>query len=884
MNTLLVIIGELLFIALVIILLYQLKPKISLVPLYIFIGSNQYSQHFLSGTIFVRIFGEFAVSTGSVIIFCSSLFAILLIYIKEGIPQTRTLIFGIVFSNVTLTILAAMSSFQLETSEVIVRSPGSAQELFNINYRIFLTGTIALILDSFLIVILYEFLVSKTKILKLFGGILATLLAVLYFDSILFSVGSFYGSPRFQNVLISQLIGKTFAGVFFAIVLYLFLIYSNGGKGSSFKTLSGQKQDVFSILTYRDRFEGLYAGGTDFEKHLTDQLVNTLETMSDGFISLDKKWKYTYLNKETADFLNQKAVNLIGKNIWKKFPEMVGRPFYINCHKAVETGKQMEFEEFNETIEKWFYYRLIPSENGLSVFFEDITEAKESEFAIQLVQRRNEALLNAMPDLMFIINREGVFTDFHNPHHRTTLVPPDSYIGVSVKSLLPAEVAGETIINIEKTLRTGEIVEHYYQLEYPEGLRFFEARYVKNSESDVLTVVRDITVEKETEIAFQESESKYRLLIEQASDGILVHNSEGKILEFNFAAAEYSGYTREEFEKLTIFDLLFPEDLEELPIPFERLKNGETTGTIRRVKKKDGSEIMMEVRSRMNDKGNVIAIVRDITERLRAEAELEIYRNNLELLVNERTKELEIEKIKAQSADKLKSAFLATMSHELRTPLNSIIGFTGILLKEIAGPMNDEQKKQLGMVRNSGRHLLSLINDILDLSKIEAGELTFANESFDFVKTVEKVTALIKPMAEEKGLNLVVNTSLPEINLVSDERRVEQILLNLLGNAVKFTNQGSIKIDCRLNRKMLITNIKDTGIGIREEDIDKLFVPFSQIDSGLTRNHEGTGLGLSISKKLVKKLGGSISVKSEFGKGSTFVVSVPLDNDSEKQK
>lgn len=563
----------------------------------------------------------------------------------------------------------------------------------------------------------------------------------------------------------------------------------------------------------------------------------------------------------------------------ERISEMVGRPFYINCHKAVETLKQMEFEEFNETIEKWFYYRLIPSENGLSVFFEDITEAKESEFAIQLVQRRNEALLNAMPDLMFIINREGVFTDFHNPHDRSTLVPPDSYIGVSVRSLLPAEVAGETIINIEKTLRTGEIVEHYYQLEYSEGLRFFEARYVKNSESDVLTVVRDITVEKETEIAFRESESKYRSLIEQASDGILVHNLSGNILEFNIAAAKYTGYDREEFEKITIFDLLFPEDLIDLPIPFERLKAGETTGTQRRIKKKDGSEIMMELRSRMNDQGNIIAIARDVTDKIKIDAELKIYRENLEELVKKRTAELEIEKIKAQSADKLKSAFLATMSHELRTPLNSIIGFTGILIKEIAGPMNDEQKKQLGMVRNSGRHLLSLINDILDLSKIEAGELKFSQQSFNYNKTVEKVISLVKPMADEKGLSLIVNLSPEQIKLVSDERRVEQILINLLGNAVKFTDNGSVKIDCRLNGKMLITNIIDTGIGIKEDDIDKLFVPFSQIDSGLSRNHEGTGLGLSISKKLVKILGGSINVKSEFGKGSTFVMSLPIDND-----
>lgn len=1001
MNMILVIGVELLFVAFIIILLYQLKSKLSLAPLYIFIGSNQYFQAILATSFYVKIFGDYAISTGSLILFCSSLFAILLIYIKEGISQTRTLIFGIIFSNITLTILAAMTSLQIETLKDIMLSIGVAGELFQINYRLFLVGTTTLVLDSFLIVIVYEFLVTKTRILKLFSGILAALLTVLYFDSFVFSFGSFYGNPQFQNILISQLIGKTVVGFFFAVILYLFLKYSDNNAIT--KSINGQSHEVFSILTYREKFEGLDVESTIFEKQLTAQLVNTLENMSDGFISLDKNWRFTYINKVPDAFLKMPREYHLGKSIWTEFPETLGTAIEINFKKAVEIGLQIEFEEFYKPFGLWFSFKAIPNKNGLSVFFQDITETKKARTEIALVQERNKALLNAIPDLMFVINKDGIYTDFRNPHGRYTIAPPESYIGASVKDIWPLELAIETLEYIEKTLETGEMTVQNYQLPYPVEISFFEARYIKNNETEVLALVRDVTSEKKTEIALKESEAKYRSLIEQASDGILVHDFEGNILDFNIAATKYTGYTREEFGKLKIFDLLFVEDLKDFPIPFERLRNGETTGVPRRIKRKDGSTIIMELSSRMNDEGNVIAIARDITERLKAEedivqsesrfrtltenapigifqtdsdgncvyvneywleisgftiaeslgrgwvaalhpedkeravnewdkavengaefnseyrllnkegkptlvqtravrivdssgvkygyigvlrdvteqrktdAELKLHREHLEELVKIRTRELEIEKVKAQSADRLKSAFLATMSHELRTPLNSIIGFTGLLLNEFAGPLNDEQKKQLGMVKSSGRHLLNLINDILDLSKIEAGELSFSQQSFDFCNAIEKVVSLIKPLAEAKGLIITFQMPSSEVILVSDERRVEQILINLFDNAVKFTDQGSVKIDCQMSEKMIVTKVIDTGIGIRKDDIKKLFVPFSQIDSGLARNHEGTGLGLSISQKLVKMLGGTITVESEIGKGSIFIVSFPLN-------
>jgi PAS domain S-box-containing protein len=250
----------------------------------------------------------------------------------------------------------------------------------------------------------------------------------------------------------------------------------------------------------------------------------------------------------------------------------------------------------------------------------------------------------------------------------------------------------------------------------------------------------------------------------------------------------------------------------------------------------------------------------------------------LEQRVAERTAELAIAKDRAEAADRLKSAFLATMSHELRTPLNSIIGFTGIMLQGLAGPLNPEQEKQLNMVYGSARHLLALINDILDLSKIEAGEVEIVREEFDVASLVSKVVKTVSPLAERKGLELAVALS-PEVGRIyCDRRRVEQILLNLVNNAIKFTKRGWVRIEGAIVENRLQVTVQDTGIGIKPEDMGKLFQVFRQVDTTITREHEGTGLGLAICKKLVTLLGGEIWAESEWGAGSTFTFTLPLSD------
>ncbi len=269
----------------------------------------------------------------------------------------------------------------------------------------------------------------------------------------------------------------------------------------------------------------------------------------------------------------------------------------------------------------------------------------------------------------------------------------------------------------------------------------------------------------------------------------------------------------------------------------------------------------------------------------RAAEALRRARDELELRVQERTAELVRANERLEELDRLKSEFLASMSHELRTPLNSIIGFTGILQQGFAGPVNEEQKKQLGLVFGSAKHLLSLINDLLDLSRIEAGKAEIEHEPFNFVEVVHEVIDNLAPMANQKKLRLISDLPGPRIDMVGDRKRCFQVLLNLANNAVKFTHCGEVKIIVHVDATNLRVCVADTGIGIKPEQMGLLFEAFRQADSSARRMYEGTGLGLHLCRRLLNLMDGTINVESTYGEGSwfTFVLPLRLPSMSKKQ-
>ncbi|MRW83093.1 response regulator [Pseudoduganella sp. FT26W] len=243
-------------------------------------------------------------------------------------------------------------------------------------------------------------------------------------------------------------------------------------------------------------------------------------------------------------------------------------------------------------------------------------------------------------------------------------------------------------------------------------------------------------------------------------------------------------------------------------------------------------------------------------------------------------REIALKNLELAEASRMKSAFIANMSHELRTPLNAIIGFTGALLMKLPGPLTPEQDKQLNTIRTSARHLLSLINDILDVAKIEAGKVTLELETVQCQEVVKDVVDTLRPLAVQKNLALEMDLADPAIVLETDRRALTQILLNLGNNAIKFTETGTVRVTLTQRNAdgqtpMIEFSVADSGAGIREEDQAKLFQAFSQLDSTSTRHAEGAGLGLYLCQNLANLIGGSLFFNSDFGHGSTFTLALP---------
>ncbi len=376
-----------------------------------------------------------------------------------------------------------------------------------------------------------------------------------------------------------------------------------------------------------------------------------------------------------------------------------------------------------------------------------------------------------------------------------------------------------------------------------------------------------------------QEKSRIAKVFEDASDPIIIEDSNGIIIDLNRAAEKAYGYSREELLSKPIKSLVPPEKHKQADELLERCKRGESLNNIEGVRwdrKQKLSPVLLTFSLLKDEDEKIVAIAttsRDITEEKKVEAALAEERQNLELKVEERTKELEQAQREAEFANQSKGDFLANMSHEIRTPMNAIIGMSHLVKKT---ELTSKQLNYIDKIQVSSQALLGIINDILDFSKIEAGKMTIEKTSFHLDEVLDHLATLVTMKAQEKGLEVLfsVGRTVPR-HLIGDPLRLGQILTNLTNNAVKFTEHGEIIVRIislkeERDEIQLKFEVRDTGIGLNEEQISRLFQSFSQADSSTTRKYGGTGLGLTICKKLVEMMEGEIWVESEPGKGSSF--------------
>jgi PAS domain S-box-containing protein len=529
-------------------------------------------------------------------------------------------------------------------------------------------------------------------------------------------------------------------------------------------------------------------------------------------------------------------------------------------------------------------YVLARSQGNLADAVRQKTDALRAELAGRMAaEEQFRLVMENLADMVAVLDLEGRRI-YNSPSYVRILGDTHQLQGTSSFEQIHAEDRERVKAAFLETVRTGRGHRLEYRLVDREGRpRYIESQgsVIRDDRGAVFRVVvvsRDITERRQTESILQENETRYRFLFEHNPMPMLIYERGSlRLLAVNEAFLRHYGYSREESLALLLTDLYPEEQKEKIASLIPTLRGHAYVGEWRH-RRRDGSYLTIVVSSHdlvYEGRQARVAVMTDISDRKRAEEELRQARDGLELRVAERTAELVAAKDRAEAADRLKSAFLATMSHELRTPLNSIIGFTGVILQGLAGPLTAEQRKQLDMVRESARHLLALINDVLDISKIEAGQIELVPAAFDLRGSIQSAVRAVEPLAARKQLPVLVDIA-PEVGvLTNDKRRVEQVLLNLLSNAIKFTEHGEVRLSARAELGGVRVSVKDTGIGIKPEDFSRLFQPFRQLDTGLTRQHEGTGLGLVICKRLVERMGGAITVESRAGAGSTFAFTLP---------
>jgi PAS domain S-box-containing protein len=521
---------------------------------------------------------------------------------------------------------------------------------------------------------------------------------------------------------------------------------------------------------------------------------------------------------------------------------------------------------------------------------EEISQRKKAEKALRKSEKQYRTTLDSMLEGCQIIGADWRYVylnDIAAEHGRR---PKEELIGRTMMEAYPGIEKTEMFKHLKRCLE--KRVSHRMENEfiYPDGSKgWFELSFEPVSEG-VFILSIDITERKKAEEALRASEYYLRKSQHIAHFGSWVLDVKTNRVEFSDEMFNIFGIKKEQFVGTLEYtqNLVIPEDRARVQKSYEDLLIRQKPVSMEySIIRTDGSvrHLWGNGEVELDEKGNLqrlVGTVLDITERKKAEEMLKKWSLELEERVHQRTSELEQRSqelaeanVNLEEMSRHKSQFLANMSHELRTPLNSIIGYTKLMLDGLEGEITEEQRKDLQTVYNNSQNLLALINDLLDLSKIEAGKVTLSNETFTIAELLDEALPAIKWLAEKKGLALEYKVSPGIDHIYADRAKTKQTLVNILANAVKFTEKGGIKLDIAEGDGEFVFSVSDTGMGIKKEDLKVIFDSFKQVGPAQIAGFEGTGLGLAISKQFVEMQGGRIWAESELGKGSTFTFTLP---------
>jgi len=486
----------------------------------------------------------------------------------------------------------------------------------------------------------------------------------------------------------------------------------------------------------------------------------------------------------------------------------------------------------------------------------DITERHQAEMALRKSEATNRALLELIPDLLIRLGRDGTYLDFVSAEDGTKFIPFNKMRGRNVYECLPLDLAHQRMHYVNCALQTGEMQVYEFQLQISGVLHTQEARIVVSGEDEVLVIVRDISDRKQAEAAL----AQLAAIVESSDDAILSTSLNSQITSWNLGAEKIYGYSAGEVLGKTVTSVLLP-PTEDGRSPTSENLQPQTQLDYRKTQHrcKDGRliDVFLTMSPVKDPTGNIVGasmIARDISDRT--------------------------------AIERMKDEFISTVSHELRTPLTSLRGSLGLLLTGKMGDLTDKGHRMLEIAVNNSDRLIRLINDILDLERLESDKVTLYQQSCNVADLLRQATDMMQPMADKAGVTLL--SSSVSVDLYADPDRLIQVLTNLLSNAIKFSAAGStvwLTAEIQLaagvqgnsaNPPMLLITVKDQGRGIPPEKLESIFERFQQVDASDARQKGGTGLGLAICRSIVRQHSGTIWVESRLGQGSSFYLALPM--------